>query len=88
MNALRWIKDSFVSILLASVGILAVLLTHFRHKSRQLKDKVKVINANRKAEKLAIKGILEEAKRREAKEAEIMSDDYDPRDWFSRNNRP
>ena len=84
MNALRWIKDSALSLLLAMVGILAVLLTHFRHQAKQLKDQVKRTHHTIKTNRAQVKVMVEQAKKREEELNEIQSDTYNPRDSFGR----
>jgi len=87
MKALIWIKDSFMSILLASVGILAVIATalfgKLKEKSKEAKEAVETINQNRKQ----AKALVERAQKREEELNEIQSDTYDPRESMSRYDK-
>ena len=87
MKALIWIKESFVSILLATVGILAVAAVHFRHTARAAKDEIKRTHQTIKQNRAEVKAINEANKRLKEQEDEIQSPNFDPTTDFIRRDK-
>jgi len=87
MKAIKGIKDSMLSIVLALAGIMSVAAVHFRHTARAAKDKVKRINHARQVEKAQMAAINKAAQELREREDAIQGDKFNPAVDFNDNDK-